>query len=95
MPLMLLVVVITVLILFALLLKCYLLSQHNKRKSLRNYEDLHVVITGGSSGIGLAIAKECYNNISNISCITLIARNKNRLEGHNHHIMMLMSNILV
>lgn len=80
MPLILLAVVIIVLILFVLLLKFYLLSQHNKSKSLRNYEDLHVVITGGSSGIGLAIAKECYNNISNISCITLIARNKKRLE---------------
>lgn len=59
-----------------LVLKLYLLP---KRQSLNHSNNLHVVITGGSSGIGLEVAKECYK-LPNISTITLIARNSKRLE---------------
>mmetsp|Transcript_18168 Transcript_18168/g.42046 ORF Transcript_18168/g.42046 Transcript_18168/m.42046 type:complete len:258 (-) Transcript_18168:661-1434(-) len=39
----------------------------------------HVIVTGGSSGIGLGLAKECAK--LGFSHITLIARNKQRLEA--------------
>jgi len=39
----------------------------------------NVIITGGSSGIGLGIARECCSN-EQVKCITLIARNKDKLE---------------
>ena len=38
----------------------------------------HVIITGGSSGIGLEIAKECYKNGSHV---TIIARNQEKLQA--------------
>ncbi len=38
----------------------------------------HVIITGGSAGIGLALAKEFYKQGA---CLTLIARTKAKLEA--------------
>jgi len=40
-------------------------------------KDKHIVITGGSSGLGIAIAQECLNR--GATCISLIARNSNSL----------------
>ena len=40
-------------------------------------DNCHVVIAGGSSGIGLEIAKFCYQNGSRV---TIVARNKKKLE---------------
>eukprot|EP00250_Pteridium_aquilinum_P015659 c22683_g1_i7 orf=229-1062(+) len=48
----------------------------SKRKHLASLEGKHVVITGGSCGIGFALAKEC---LSQGASVTLIARNLSRL----------------
>jgi len=53
---------------------------HSKKNSKRTPEGKkrHAVITGGSSGIGLALAQECIR--SGVSKVTLIARNVGNLK---------------
>ena len=60
-------------------------SRHKNKSSLLEKKQ-HVVITGGSSGIGLSIARECIGIKKNdgepmLSHITLIARDKLKLES--------------
>jgi 3-dehydrosphinganine reductase len=43
------------------------------KKSYLNFDKLHVVITGGSSGIGYDLSKQAFEKGANIS---IIARNK-------------------
>ena len=45
----------------------------------------HVIIFGGSSGIGLAIAKECARKKNSMK-ITILARNKNKLDDAKNDI---------
>lgn len=48
------------------------------KKKMRSIQDRHVVITGGSSGIGFWIAVKCVKLGAHV---TIIARNVNRLEA--------------
>lgn len=45
----------------------------------------HAVITGGSSGIGFGLAKQCAEE--GVKTITLVARNKERLEKAQHELV--------
>ena len=47
----------------------------------------HVLVTGGSSGIGLEIAKECARQGA---FITIVARNSEKLEKAKHEIELCM-----
>lgn len=67
-------VVYVVVVLVALVLIKVVVS---KRPSKINLKDAHIMITGGSSGIGLEIAKIC---ASKGAVISLLARNVQRLE---------------
>ena len=46
-------------------------------RSNYSFKGKHVIITGGSSGIGLELAKECVRKGSRL--VTLVARNENKL----------------
>ncbi|XP_007439839.2 3-ketodihydrosphingosine reductase-like, partial [Python bivittatus] len=59
----------------ALLLLLYLMSPLDHPKPL-SLSGAHVVVTGGSSGIGKSIAIECFRQGA---FLTLIARNEKRL----------------
>ncbi|KAH7438933.1 hypothetical protein KP509_04G037600 [Ceratopteris richardii] len=48
----------------------------HRRRHISSLQGKHVMITGGSSGIGLAIAKKCF---SEGAYLTLLARNESRL----------------
>lgn len=62
-----------VLLLFLLICKTFFLSDPNHIKSLLGK---HVVITGGSSGIGFALAKRC---VSEGAFVTLMSRTESNL----------------
>lgn len=63
-------------ILFVVLALYFLLVVSKKPTNL-DLNESHVVITGGSSGIGLEIAKIC---LSKGSTVTLVARNITKLQ---------------
>jgi len=67
---------ITIYILIALIVHILIYILVTKKKP-KNINGKHVVITGGSSGIGLHLAIECAKRGANV---TLIARNVNLLE---------------
>lgn len=50
----------------------------NTAATAKSVEDIQVVVTGGSSGIGLEIAQECVK--MGVKKVTIIARNKEKLE---------------
>eukprot|EP00536_Pseudo-nitzschia_multiseries_P018751 jgi/Psemu1/57180/gm1.57180_g len=69
------------------LLECFLLpsrrttaasSSSSSKQTLAQELLTHVVITGGSSGIGLSVGKECLERGAKV--ITLLARNPEKLE---------------
>lgn len=65
-----------ILILFALVIGAvYFLALQNKREKI-DFHGKHVVITGGSSGIGYDLSVEAVKQGANVS---VIARNKQRL----------------
>ena len=49
-----------------------------RKKAFSYNSDKHVMITGGSSGIGLEVAKECIRR--NASAVTIVARDVRKLE---------------
>lgn len=61
-----------------LLLNLVLLPRRRKSKELHNELLTHAVVTGGSSGIGLSIAKDLVKR--KCQYVTLIARTKQKLE---------------
>jgi 3-dehydrosphinganine reductase len=67
--------VIIVLILFVLL---YFLRPIYQPTCLLNLRDVHVVITGGSSGIGKELARQFLNEHQ--ARVTILARNQKRLD---------------
>lgn len=46
----------------------------------------HVAVTGGSEGIGLALAREC---LQESATVTLLARNEDKLKIAKHQLMVL------
>mmetsp|Transcript_37923 Transcript_37923/g.56363 ORF Transcript_37923/g.56363 Transcript_37923/m.56363 type:complete len:488 (-) Transcript_37923:265-1728(-) len=69
------------LLVMVLSLPSILLLHHNKKSSLADHEDAttQVIITGGSSGIGLAIAQDCIQS-GIAKRIILLARNQAKLD---------------
>ncbi|CAF2674534.1 unnamed protein product [Rotaria sp. Silwood2] len=70
--------VVIVLILLVLLVLLYLLRPMYRPTCLLNLRDTHVVITGGSSGIGKELAKQLLNEHQ--ARVTILARNQKRLD---------------
>ena len=73
--------VITTLVMGAILLIVVLYIWQTKRRPklhLTSFKGKHVVITGGSSGIGFALAKRC---ATEGAFLTLIARTPAKLEA--------------
>ncbi|MCO5575284.1 hypothetical protein L7F22_029084 [Adiantum nelumboides] len=58
------------------------------KEHLHNLQDKHVVITGGSSGIGLAIAQRC---AAEGAFLTLISRSPSKLASARDHITSSLS----
>ena len=73
-----LVVIGAIILLTVLILELVLLPKRRKlNKEIKKNLLTHAVVTGGSSGIGLAVAKELVKN--DCKYITLIARNESKL----------------
>lgn len=62
-------------------------------KSHSPSKDCNVIITGGSSGIGLAIAQECCR-VETVKSITLIARNEKKLQAARHTLLQNSNTII-
>jgi len=69
-------------VLSVLLLLYFVLSRSFPRKT--SISNQHVIITGGSSGIGLACAKECVRRGAHV---TLIARDEKKLERAKNEVL--------
>ena len=54
----------------------------------------HVIITGGSSGIGLSIAKECVKR-GNIPKVTILARNQSKLDQAKEELLKLQKEVVM
>ena len=72
--------VIWLLVLAAALLQSpvTLLAALLSRRRARSYSGRHVLITGGSEGIGLEIAKQC---AARGAVVTLVARTRSKLDA--------------
>jgi len=55
------IAIVTVIILLILLILLYILRPMYRPKYLLNLRDVHVVVTGGSSGIGKELARQLLN----------------------------------
>jgi len=90
-PALLVLVVTTPLVALLSLPSAYLLLGRKKQtrpsssESIITNDNSHVIITGGSSGIGLAIAT-CAAQRPTVTKITILARNKERLQQAKHEI---------
>lgn len=63
---------------------CFLLSLWKRRPTIHSLQNKHVLITGGSSGIGLEIAKQA---LAQGSYVTLISRNLSNLQKASDEIL--------
>lgn len=72
------IIIATAIIALGLLVIVYLLRPVYRPTCLLNLRDVHVVITGGSSGIGKELAKQFLNDHQ--ARVTILARNQKRLD---------------
>ncbi len=72
------VIICTVIVILILLVLLYLLRPIYRPMCLVDLRDVHVVVTGGSSGIGKELAKQLLNEHQ--ARVTIIARNQKRLD---------------
>jgi 3-dehydrosphinganine reductase len=71
-------IIFTVIIILILLVLLYVLRPTYRPIYLLNLRDVHVVVTGGSSGIGKELAKQLLNEHQ--ARVTILARNQKRLD---------------
>jgi 3-dehydrosphinganine reductase len=64
----------------------FLISKNDTLHRKKDDAPCNVIITGGSSGIGLAIAKECCLQ-KRVKSITIIARNETKLESAKQELL--------
>jgi 3-dehydrosphinganine reductase len=71
------IIIGTVIVILVLIL-LYILRPIYRPSCLSNLRDVHVVVTGGSSGIGKELAKQLLNEHQ--ARVTILARNQKRLD---------------
>jgi 3-dehydrosphinganine reductase len=71
-------IICAVIIILILLVLLYLLRPVYRPICLLNLRDVHVVVTGGSSGIGKELARQLLNEHQ--ARVTILARNQKRLD---------------
>ncbi|CAF1088687.1 unnamed protein product [Rotaria sordida] len=71
-------IICAVIIILILLVLFYLLRPMYRPTCLLNLRDIHVIITGGSSGIGKELARQLLNEHQ--ARVTILARNQKRLD---------------
>ena len=75
---MLAIIISTVIVALVILILLYVLRPVYRPSCLSNLRDVHVVVTGGSSGIGKELAKQLLNQHQ--ARVTILARNQQRLD---------------
>lgn len=79
------IIVLSVVTVLIFVLWLLLPSSQNKQKNSKRKQKEHAVITGGSSGIGLALAHECVKQ--GFRNVTLIARDETKLQAAKKELM--------
>ncbi len=72
------ILISTVIFILVFLILLYILRPIYRPTCLVNLRDVHVVVTGGSSGIGKELAKQLLNEHQ--ARVTILARNQKRLD---------------
>jgi 3-dehydrosphinganine reductase len=72
------IILSTVIVALVILILLYVLRPVYRPSCLSNLRDVHVVVTGGSSGIGKELAKQLLNQHQ--ARVTILARNQKRLD---------------